>query len=753
MTPQAPYEATDKEESSAQPVASQTEVPPSVTAEGDNTSTDTASKSAASKSAASKGATTTGNDSNFEAHHAPTTARTETRDPEDVSPFKRWLLEGYLKTPAGPGARSGHHPQHTWWQVMCLTGVDYFSTLGYQPGIAALAAGALSPIATLVLVLLTLFGALPIYGRVAHESPHGEGSIAMLEHLLSWWKGKLFVLTLLGFAATDFIITITLSAADATAHLLENPFAPAFLHGQTIPVTLALIALLGVVFLKGFKEAIGIAVGLVAVYLSLNAVVIGRGLWEVLHHPHAFADWQKLLLTSPGGGDPLRMAGAALILFPRLALGLSGFETGVAVMPLVKGEGHARGKNAHGKDAPKTHLASHSHSGDEHDADIPGRIKNTRRLLLVAALIMSVFLLTSSVVTTMLIDHADFKPGGKANGRALAYLAHNLFGDGFGTLYDVSTIFILWFAGASAMAGLLNIVPRYLPRYGMAPEWTRASRPLVLIYLAVAFLVTIIFKADVDKQGGAYATGVLVLMTSAAVAVTISARRAAGQKRGSPLAPFGFGFIALVFAYTTVANVIERPDGVKIAACFIASIIAVSLISRIWRTTELRVSQFEVDDMAQRFIDEAAQHSYELRILPNHPDEEGDEEYDREEKQAREDHEIPDEEPILFVEAYIGDASEFTGVLRIEGVEIGHHRVLRLYGTAIPNAVAALLIYLRDTTGKRPHAYFNWSEGNPLFHIIRYILSGKGDIAPVTREIIRQAEPERAKRPAIHAAM
>src|SRR5882672_8553837 len=212
--------------------------------------------------------------------------------------FKLWLFRGGRQSAGADDDRRGPHKQHPWWQVMCLTGVDYFSTLGYQPSIAFLAAGALSPIATLFLVLLTLLGALPIYSRVAEESPHGEGSISMLERLLSRWKGKLFVLVLLGFVATDFIITITLSAADATAHVIENPFTPLVLKHQ-MGITLALIAMLGAIFLKGFKEAIGIAVVLVFVYLLLNVVVLGFGLLQLVSHPHYFVAWKNALLHHP----------------------------------------------------------------------------------------------------------------------------------------------------------------------------------------------------------------------------------------------------------------------------------------------------------------------------------------------------------------------------------------------------------------------------------------------------------------------
>jgi hypothetical protein len=630
----------------------------------------------------------------------------------------RWLLkEDGQAIKEGPFHKEEPDHKHSWWQVMCLTGVDYFSTLGYQPGIAALAAGALSPIATLILVLLTLFGALPIYRRVASISPHGEGSIAMLEHLLSWWQGKLLVLCLLGFVATDFIITITLSAADATAHVIENPLMPPALHGQEVVITLAFVAMLGAVFLKGFREAIGIAVFLVAVYLLLNLVTIAVAAHELLNHPTAINDWKTALFTQHS--NPLAMLGISALLFPKLALGLSGFETGMAVMPLVKGR-----------------------VGDT-EKHPTGRIRNTHKLLTAAALIMSFFLITSSLVTTLLIPEAEFKTGGQANGRALAYLAHLYLGNGFGTIYDLSTISILWFAGASAMAGLLNIVPRYLPRYGMAPDWARATRPLVLVYTTIAFAVTILFQASVEAQGGAYATGVLVLMTSAAFAVTLAANRHHSKREVTI-----FGLIALVFVYTTITNIIERPEGIRIAAFFIGAIICTSLVSRVWRSTELRAENIELDETARQFI---AEESYgPLRLIANRRNEGDVREYFLKEKEVREDNHIPPSDSVLFLEIQVSDASEFADIIRIKGVQVGDYRILRAESAAVPNAIAAILLYIRDQTGKIPHAYFGWVEGNPIQYLLRFILFGEGDIAVVTREVLRKAERNPDRRPGVH---
>ena len=634
--------------------------------------------------------------------------------------FKHWLLKERIEQVEGPETRESKERQQPWWKVVCLTGVDYFSTLGYIPGIAALAAGVLSPIATVLIVLLTLFAMVPMYRRVAEESPHGQGSISMLERLLSFWPGKLTVLVLLGFIATDFMITITLSASDAAVHITDNPLMPEGLHNQVVLLTILLVAMLGAVFLKGFKEAINLAVVVVGAYLLLNLVVVGVGLYEALSQPQSLADWQGKLFADYG--NPLVMVGVAFLVFPKLALGVSGFETGVSVMPLVRGE-----------------------AGDdpEHPA---GRIRNTRKLLTSAALIMSFYLITTSFVTVVLIPAEEFESGGGANGRALAYLAHEYLGNVFGTIYDLSTIAILAFAGASAMAGLLNVVPRYLPRYGMAPEWGRTVRPLVLVYTAIAFAITVIFGADVDAQGGAYATGVLVIMTSAALAVTLSVLR----RYNSLAAALAFSLVTLIFVYTLVANIIERPDGIKVASFFIAAIVIVSLISRIRRSLELRQEHIEIGETARRFIEEASEGDgihiiAHRRRFGNDP-----EEYARKLSEQREYNHIPEDVPVLFLEIDVEDPSEFEDVLEIRGVRVGDYKVLRGESAAVPNAIAAFLIHVRDTTRKTPHCYFGWTEGNPVVFVIRYILFGEGDTAPVTHEILREAEPNLKRRPIIH---
>ncbi|MET7395786.1 amino acid transporter [Dactylosporangium sp. NPDC005572] len=634
-------------------------------------------------------------------------------------PVGRWLLANRV-APVGPESDESHAKPQAWWKVMTLTGVDYFSTLSYLPAIAALAAGALSPLATLLIVALTLLGMLPMYRRVAKESPHGQGSVAMLENLLPFWRGKLFVLVLLGFVATSWIITITLSAADASVHMIENPVFPHFLHGHEVLVTVVLLLILGFVFLLGFSEAVAVAIPLVAVFLLLNAVIVVVGFVDVFTTAGALSNWQHALTTEHGSGVGSLIL-PALIAFPSLVLGLSGFETGVSMMPLVAADGR---------------------TDEERRAS---RLRNTKKLLTVAAAIMSVYLVATSFITTVLIPHEKFEAGGEANGRALAYLAHEKLGEMFGTVYDISSVLILWFAGASAMAGLINIIPRYLPSYGMAPEWGRAVRPIVIVYTAISIGITIAFGADVNAQAGAYATGILAMMVSGAVAVTISAARAKQR-----LATVMFTVLTLILLYALGANVVEKPDGIAISAVFIAGIVLVSLVSRASRTTELRADGIELDDEARRFVTESIEHDGELNIVANRRQAGDAAEYETKEAEQRGLNPVPGRADVLFLEVTVVDPSTFSGTLTVHGVDVGGFRVLRTESPAAPNAIAAILLALRDATGVRPHAYFEWAEGNPLGHLFRYLILGRGDTAPVVREIIRSAEPDPARRPGIH---
>ncbi len=686
---------------------------------------------------------------------------------------------------------------------MCLTGVDYFSTLGYQPSIAFEATGRLAPLATLFLVIVTLAGAVPIYRYVAGSSPHGQGSIAMLERLVHGWGGKLLILVLLGFAATDFVITKTLSAADAAEHLIHNPLwhrTPDFLHSQ-VTLTMMLLVMLGAAFMRGFAEVIGLAVVIVAVYLSLNLILMVECLRHLATHPQLLTDWYQAVMSGDWQIDPAHIPvsgtgwGTIVLLcflfFPKLALGLSGFETGIAVMPLVRGEG----------DTPEEKMA--------------GRIKGTRKLLLLAALIMSGFLMVSSIVTVTLIPAAELgvapatdlqvdtthkaearnlfegivdrlwgkghlaadestvaeldeldrrlrdqastaaevAHSGKAANRALAYIAHGesphkispLFGNLFGTVYDVSTVVILWFAGASAMAGLLNLVPQYLPRYGMAPEWAAATRPLVVLFTLVNLVVTWIFKADVLAQGAAYATGVLVLMSSAAIATVIEVYH---KRTGSWFRrwPWGYSLIGVLFLYTTVTVIIERPGGIKIASFFILAIVVSSIWSRTMRSTELRFTGFRYKSDESHFLWDSMRHLEFPILVPHRP---GGRDLEEKEQSIRLEHHLTPDDPIVFMEVERGDVSEFYQSPELEVIQEGGRIILRFGKVAsIPHVIAAVGLEL-SKTGRPPEIHFGWSNESPLAANIGFVLFGEGNVPWMVRELIRKAQDDPAKQPRV----
>ncbi len=695
-----------------------------------------------------------------------------------------------------------HQVQRFWLWVLCMTGVDYFSTMGYIPSIAFEVCGWLAPIAILGIIGMTLGAALPVYSWVAAANPFGQGSIGMVESMARrGWRSKIVVIVLLGFAATDFIITITLSAADATAHLIENPLWASVLatartlqllqwipalavftvavglwksprqavfmfmglagfyaalriadllphQGQQIWVTSAMIMALGVVFWIGFNEAIMVAVTLVTVYLALNAVVIGSGLWYIANHPAIVQGWWEAIRAgqwhvgaghlplAPSGGILVIIA-TAILVFPKLALGMSGFETGVAVMPLIRGSAD---------DDPRRPL---------------GRIRNTRKLLATAALIMSCMLLGATIVTTMLVPPDAFLQNAvpTAKDRALAYIAHgqtglpinSFFGTVFGTVYDLSTTAILWFAGASALAGLLNLVPLYLPGAGMAPEWVKRHRPQVVTFTLIAILVTLIFRASVSAQGDAYATGVLALMLSACWAVAMKAKER-WVEESDPKARFRwalvtnlFRVITLVFTFTMATVVHEKPVGITIASVFIVTTAIIAFVSRLWRNRELRHAGFRFPDegIEQRWKELIEDHAGIL--VPHRPDGRllGEKEAD-----IRRRNRLSDDVPVIFIEVLgIVDSSQFPNSPVIDVREAnGHTVIVASECSSVPHTLVAIALAIGN--GRPIEMLLGWSEGSYLDQQMSAFFGG-GDIAWWVRYLLRRAEPDEVRRPQV----
>lgn len=675
-----------------------------------------------------------------------------------------------------PGTLPGAPAPSPWPAVLCLIGLDYFSTLAYQPSMAFEAAGRVAPFGTIVVVLVTLFAALPVYAYVAGRSPDGHGSLGLLERWVRGWKGKTLILVLLGFIATDFVITKTISAADAAEHIIASPlwgrcldalaslddvlrpsFSPPFLRSvldvwdRQLVVTVILL-LLGFAFWAFFRlgftrRVIQLAVFVVAAYLLLNAIVIGSGLWHLRTHPEVLQSWFNAVIRGDWG---LRQPHAAsqgtwaiallcLVSFPSMALGLSGFELSMVVMPLVRGD---------------------EKDGDGEPPRFAGRVRNTRKLLLAAALVMSVYLVGSVLVTSTLIPPAALFEHGEANHRALAYLAHGgaldgggsatdlnpIFGEVFGAVYDLSTIFILCLAGASVTIGLRDLVPRYLHRFGMELDWAHRTGAILHLFNLINLIVVVIFKASVDAQRGAYITSVVVLMSSAAIAALVDVgRTTTGFWRRLVLA-LPFSLASVVFVATSAVTLLTNLEGLLIAMWFVLAILVTSIISRTIRSTELRFEGFEFPDPASAALWERLKGIQFPVLVPHRP---GRRSAASKEEDIRKIHRLGPEIPVVFVEAEMGDASDFLQRPLVDAKQEDGRIILRITRCAsIAHVIAACGLELSKTEHP-PEIHFGWSDESSITANINFLVFGEGNIPWLVRELIRRAEPDPERRPRV----
>jgi hypothetical protein len=663
---------------------------------------------------------------------------------------------------------------------MCVIGLDYLSTLAYQPSIAFGAAGKLAPLVTILVAAATLFLAHPVYWYIAGRSPLGGGSTALLERLVPGWFGKLLVLILLSFGSVDLVFTRTFSAADAAEHLTHNP-VPAWQEGlntatregeqlrqslspavqaqteglwnRQMVVTLVVLALstgVGLVFFRGYTPGfIRVAVAVVAIYLAMTLIVVGSGALYLIGNPHLLSNWWADVWAgnwdAPGVRGPaeswtdLAITGARL--FPYLALGLSGFEFTLMAMPLVRGR------------------------PDDEPAHPRGRIRNTRVLLTVAAITMCVYLLASTLLTTVLLPPTALTTEGQARYRALAYLAHGgalvdgtpvaavnpLFGLFFGTAYDVATIAILALAGLSFGLTLSQWIPPYLQRLGMEFNWSVRFGVLVYLFTGAKFAITVFYGADVDAHRAAYLTSVLAVFAFAALAAAVDVwqkRRRRGWRRAFRVPPL-FVVAGLVFAGSGLLVGYERPVGAALAVGFIVVVLMVSMVSRAWRCTEVRFGNFEFADKATAYewgkLKEA-----DFPILV--PVRSGRETLVAKEIAVRARHRLPGTIPIVFVVAELGDPSEFaqSPLLRIAR-ENGRVVIHITRCASIPHALASAALEL-SSAGAVPEVHFGWSNENPVTANLHFVLFGHGNVPWMVHTLIRRAPVPDDRKPRVVVA-
>jgi len=672
------------------------------------------------------------------------------------------------------GIRHGDTAQRSspWLLVLSLVGLDYFSTLAYLPSIAVEAAGELAPLAVALVLLVTWLLALPVYYYVVGRSPHGHGATAMVEQSCPGWRGKILVLTLLGFAAADFVITRSLSVADAATHLIHNP------HGQTLLakarpcgdwllqrlseplaarvqawVTPQMVITLGLsilTFAFWWQLRAGITHGMlivstivVLIYLALSGLIIFSGLAFVAQNPAIWQDWLGRIVQGSTGSEEVRWyvvagrwLGVALWCFPQMALGLSGFELIMTVVPRVRG------------------LA------DSGEPTMAARVRNARKLMFAAAAIMTVYLLSAVLVTTMLVPGPALESGGQAQHRALAYVAHGgtlatggsasalhpRFSEHFGDLYDLATISILCMAGASVMMGLRGLLPHYLHRLGMELSWAGRVSVILHVLNAIILVVTVVFHASLSAQQWAYATSVLVLLGGAGLAATwdLDQRMTGSRFRLLAVSPFALacGFFLAMTALTMFIN----RSGLVIALAFVLTILITSFFSRWLRSTEMRFEGFEfADDLARERWQEICRLPAKI-LVPHRPGV-----ISLAEKSAaikREFHLDP-QTPVIFVQAELGDPSDFyqAPLMQVEWDQ--SLEVIRLSKCVSVSHVLAALCVEISRVGPPPEMVFGWSIEAPLAANLNFLLLGEGNIPWMVKELVRRAIPDAARQPRI----
>ncbi|HEX3725887.1 MAG TPA: hypothetical protein VHV08_06575 [Pirellulales bacterium] len=669
---------------------------------------------------------------------------------------------------------SGQFPgSNPWPLVMCLVGVDYFSTLAYLPSIAVNAAGPLAPVAAGGAVLVTFFVALPLYWYIASRAADGRGATGLVEDLTPGWRGKFLVLTLLGFAAADFVITRSLSLADAAVHGIHNLHGqrllqrlPAGLVGEDHPlwpplehlvkrivepqvaVTLGLsiISFAAWQILKRgvTRRILVVAAGAVVAYLTLVAIVIGSALVYLAGRPDVYEHWLEAVTTGSTVAVPELAANTwgwswlsiALWSFPQMALGLSGFEMILTVAPLVRG-------------APEDSAPT-----------FRGRVRNTRKLMLVAASIMTVYLLSAVLVTTLLVPRDELMPGGAAEHRALAYLAHGspladtaagavlnpMFGEHFGDWFDLSSAMILCLAGASVTMGLQNLLPHYLNRLGMEVSWAGKIGVILNVLNVIVLLVTVVFRASPSSQQWAYATSVLVLLAGAGLAATKDLAQSVGDRQRvlpTALAAGACGFFLVMTGLTVLIN----HSGLTIALAFVAAIVTCSIVSRWIRSIELRFEGFDFADQATCDRWQEMSRSGLKVLVPHRP---GLVSLAHKSRLLERDYRLDPATPIIFIEAELGDPSNFyqKPFMRIE--REGELEVIRLSRcVSISHVLAAVCLELCRDGGQPPEIIFGWSHEPPLAANLNFLLLGEGNIPWMVKELVRRAIPDPAHQPRV----